>query len=115
MNGLATLEQIRANGMRPPGWVLMHLDYPVPGEWPQVGPSGEYLPEILISASEPVATADLTACYDLDVLLVSHRDGPRNDALMGRLMACGVRRLEMLRMWQDPADITLEVIDGEWV
>lgn len=120
MNSLTMLEQVRMAGMRPSDPVMIFLDDPVPGDWPQTGPSGEYLPTIYIGAGTSLATLDLTPLYALDVFLVSFREGPRNDVLIGKLLDCGVQRIEMLRIWEasgnrEDSDITLEAIDGKVV
>lgn len=120
MNSLTMLEQVRMSGMRPSTPVHVFLDDPAPGDWPQTGPSGEYLPTLYIGEGTSLATLDLSPLYALDVFLVSFREGPRNDVLINRLLDCGVQRIEMLRMWEEPgnrddSDITLEAIDGKVV
>lgn len=107
-------------GMRPTGYVSIYLDDPVPGNWPQVGPSGEYMPTIYIGAGASLVSMDFSVLHDLEVFLVSFREGPRNDVLINRLLDNGVQRIEMLRMWEEPGhredgDITLEAIDGKVV
>lgn len=121
ITGLSTLENVRRNGMRPPGQVHVYLDDALGGSaTTQVGPSGEYLPVLYIAPDEPVASADFTPLVGLDVFIVAFEEGTRPDRLIARLLECGAQRIEMLRMWEEPGtrdggDITLEAIDGQVV